>query len=193
LAKGNREKLVGLLDYVEQVIRLDERVAFCLSEYRLPDGSAFAIHPSDTRNLPGIHHDLREEEGAVWLEVARLNRKEPPPPAAEIADWVVLSADPTRLPETRPQRIITVNAVERDAALAKKTVRPEDVMEAPRKRGDPPNAPPRYDLTLRLQDRPQVSAAIAAWIAGPWTTWAAEETPRRRTPWARSPCPFRWA
>jgi len=83
LAKGNREKLVGLLDYVEQVIRLDERVAFRLSEYRLPDGGAFAIRPSDTRNLPGIHHDLREEEDAVWLEVARLNRKEAPPPPAE--------------------------------------------------------------------------------------------------------------
>jgi hypothetical protein len=140
-----------------------------------------AIHPSDTRNLPGIHHDLREEEGSVWLEVARLNRKEPPPPPAEIVDWIILSADPTRLPETRSQRIITVNAVERDAALANKTVRPEDVMEAPRKRDGPPDAPPRYDLTLRLLDRPQVSAAIAAWIAGPWTGWAAEEAPRRRT------------
>ena len=62
---------------------------------------------------------------------ADLPRKEPPPPAAEIADWVVLSADPTRLPETRPQRIITVNAVERDAALAKKTVCPEDLWRRP--------------------------------------------------------------
>ena len=38
-----RQKLIGLLDYVEQVVRLDERVAFRLSEYRLPDGSAFAV------------------------------------------------------------------------------------------------------------------------------------------------------
>jgi hypothetical protein len=27
-----RQKLIGLLDYVEQVVRLDERVAFRLSE-----------------------------------------------------------------------------------------------------------------------------------------------------------------
>jgi len=181
LPKGPREKLIGLLDYVEQVVRLDERVAFHLSEYRLPDGTAFAIGESDTRNLPGIHHDVREEEGQVWLELARLARKEPPPPSPEIADWIVLSADPARLPEARAQRIVTVTAVERDVALVKKTVRPEDVLDSPRKRADSADSPPHYDLTLRLQDRPQVAEAIAAWIAGPWTIWATEEAPRRRT------------
>jgi hypothetical protein len=38
-----RQKLMGLLDYVEQVVRLDERVAFRMSEFRLPDGSTFAV------------------------------------------------------------------------------------------------------------------------------------------------------
>src|SRR5437763_16489887 len=94
-----RQKLIGLLDYVEQVVRLDERVAFRLSEYRLPDGTAFAIGESHTRNLPGIHHDAREEDGPVWLEVMRLARKEPPVPPEQLADWIVLSADPARLPE----------------------------------------------------------------------------------------------
>src|ERR1035437_3948546 len=78
LAEEPREKLVRLLDYVEQVVRLDERVAFRLSEYHLPDGSNFAIHEGATRNLPGVHHDVREDEGSVWLEVERLARKEPP-------------------------------------------------------------------------------------------------------------------
>jgi hypothetical protein len=127
LPKGPREKLVGLLDYVEQVVRLDERVAFRLSEYRLPDGAAFAIAQSDTRDLPGIHHDVREEEGPVWLEVMRLPRKEPPAPPAEIAEWIVLSSDPARAPEPLSQRIVTVTAVERDAALGAGHVRPDDV------------------------------------------------------------------
>ena len=96
LPKGRREKLIDLLDYVEQVVRLDERVAFRLSEYRLPDGTTFAIGEPDTRNLPGIHHDLREEEGPVWLEVMRLARREPPAAPPEIAEWIVLSADPAR-------------------------------------------------------------------------------------------------
>ena len=38
--KTTAEKLVDLLDYVEQVVRLDERVAFRLAGYRLPDGAA---------------------------------------------------------------------------------------------------------------------------------------------------------
>jgi multidrug efflux pump subunit AcrA (membrane-fusion protein) len=111
LPKGLRERLIGLLDYVKQVVRLDEHVAFRLSEYRLPDGTAFAVGEPDTRNLPGIHHDVREEEGPVWLEVMRLARKEPPPPSPEIAEWIVLSADPARLPQARSQRLVTVTAV----------------------------------------------------------------------------------
>jgi hypothetical protein len=149
-----RQRLIGLLDYVEQVIRLDERVAYRLSEYRLPDGSTFAVGKNDTQNLPGVRHDHRDEEGAVWLEVERLARKEPPAPPQAITEWVVLSADPGRPPEVRSELLVTVIAAQRDAALAKGEVRPEDVLEAPRKRGEPGNAPPRFDLKLRLEDRP---------------------------------------
>src|SRR5579863_7540480 len=94
-----RQKLIGLLDYVEQVVRLDERVAFRMSEYRLPDGTTFAVGKSETQNLPGVRHDHRDDEGPVWLEVERLGRKEPPPPPKNIAEWVVVSADPARSPE----------------------------------------------------------------------------------------------
>jgi hypothetical protein len=176
-----RRRLVGLLDYVEQVVRLDERVAFRLSEYHLPDASTFAIFRTDTENLPGVRHDLRDEEGQVWLEVERLARKEPPAPPKDIADWVVLSSDPGRRPEARPHRFVTVTAAERDEALAKGEVRVDDVLESPRKRGEPDTAPPRFDLKFRLEDRPAIAAAIDAWIAGAWTQWAAEEMPRRRT------------
>ena len=149
-----RQKLIGLLDYVEQVVRLDERVAFRLSEYRLPDGSTFAVGKSDTQNLPGVRHDHRDEEGPVWLEVERLVRKEPPARPESIGEWIVAPGDPARSPEVRGERLVTVTAAERDAALAKGEVRPDDVLEALRKRGEPDNAPPRFDLRLRLEDRP---------------------------------------
>ena len=181
MPKGPRQKLVGLLDYVEQVVRLDERVAFRLSEYRLPDGSAFAVEPADTRSLPGIHHDSREDDGPVWLEISRLARHEPPTPPEDIAEWIVLSADPAALPTARSQRIMTVTAVERDVALSRQLVRAENVMQAPRKRDEPPDAPARYDLVFHLEDHPQIAEAIGVWIAGPWTSWATEELPRRRT------------
>jgi hypothetical protein len=176
-----RQKLVGLLDYVEQVIRLDERVTFRLSEYRLPDGSRFALAMADTHHLPNVRHDLRDDEGPVWLEIERLARKEPPPPAKEIADWIILSPDPGRHPEVRKHRLVTVSTAQRDDALAKGIVRPEDVLKSPRKRSDPENAPPKFDLKLRLEDRPTAAAAVERWIAGPWAAWSAEELPRRRT------------
>jgi very-short-patch-repair endonuclease len=176
-----RQKLIGLLDYVEQVVRLDERVAFRLSEYRLPDGSTFVIARNDTPNLPGVRHDHRDDEGPVWLEVERLVRKEPPIPPEAIIEWLVVAADPAKSPEIRPTRIVTVTAAERDAALAKGDVRPVDVLEAPPKRDEPANAPRRYDLTFRLDDHPEITEAINLWIAGPWTAWSTAELPRRRT------------
>ena len=139
-----RQKLIGLLDYVEQVVRLDERVAFRLSEYRLPDGTTFAVGKNDTQNLPGVRHDHRDEEGPVWLEVERLARKEPPAPPQDIAEWILVSADPARSPEVRSERFVTVTAAERDLALENGEVRPDDVLEAPRKRGESDDAPPAF-------------------------------------------------
>ncbi len=176
-----RQKLVGLLDYVEQVVRLDERVAFRLSEYRLPDGTAFAITNNDTQSLPGVRHDHRDDEGPVWLEVERLVRNEPPRPPPNITEWIVVSADPARTPEVRSERLVTVTAAQRDAALASGDVRPDDVLEAPRKRGESEHDPLHFDLKLRLEDRPKITTAINQWLAGPWTEWSAAELPRRRT------------
>lgn len=126
-----RRRLVGLLDYVEQVVRLDERVAFQLSEYRLSDGSTFAITKSDTENLPGVRHDIRDDEGGqVWLEIERLARKEPPCPPEDLTEWIVLAPNPEKIPEARPYRLMTVDAARRDEALAKAEVRSDDVLDA---------------------------------------------------------------
>jgi very-short-patch-repair endonuclease len=176
-----RQKLIGLLDYVEQVVRLDERVAFRLSEYRLPDNTTFAVAGSDTQNLPGVRHDHRDDEGPVWLEVERLVRKEPPPPPDDIGEWVVVPADPAKSPDIRSERLVTVTAAERDAALASGSVRPDDVLETPRKRDERADAPPRYDLKFRLEDHPEITEAIKLWVSGPWTEWSTSELPRRKT------------
>ncbi len=176
-----RQKLIGLLDYVEQVVRLDERVSFRLSEYHLPDGTSFTIRQTDTRNLPGIRHDHNDDDGPIWLELERLTRKEPPARPDAIADWIVVSGDPAKAPEVRPERLVTVSEAEKDAALAAGDVRADDILEAPRKRGGAETAPPQYDLRLRLEDRPELAEQINQWIAGPWSEWSTVETPRRRT------------
>ncbi|HVX91769.1 MAG TPA: AAA domain-containing protein [Xanthobacteraceae bacterium] len=176
-----RQKLVSLLDYIEQVVRLDERVAFRLADYKLADGSTFAVSNADTRDLPGIRHDLRDEEGPIWLEVERLSRNEPPSPPKDLADWIALSPDPEKRPEIRARRVVTVSAAERDEALASGEVRPEDVLDTPRRRDETDNSPPRFDLTLRLEDRPDILFSVERWIDETWTNWSAGELPRRRT------------
>src|SRR5262245_25518483 len=146
----------------------------------LPDGTTFAISEEQTRNLPGVNHDIREEDGSAWLQVARLRRKEPPAPPPEIADWIIVSTDPAKAPERRTDRLVTVSATERDAMIAAGEARQNDVLEAPRRK-ELPEALPRYDVTLRLEDRPHVASAIDGWISGLWAIWAADELPRRRT------------
>jgi hypothetical protein len=83
------------------VVRLDERVALRVSDYRLPDGTTFSLTNADTRNLPGVRHNIRDDEGAIWFEIERLARSEPPVPPKELADWIVLSPDPAQVPARR--------------------------------------------------------------------------------------------
>lgn len=61
------ERLTELLDYVGQVIKLDERPTFRLSEYRLANGQTFTFHEHEFHALPGITHDLIDDDGAIWL------------------------------------------------------------------------------------------------------------------------------
>ena len=52
--------------------------------------------------------------------------------------------------------MVTKSANERDAMIGSGEVRQEDVLEAPRSPGrQPTEAIPLYDLTLRLEDRPE--------------------------------------
>jgi hypothetical protein len=173
LARGPRERLIGLLDYVEQVVRLDESVAFRVSDYRLADGTSFAIRPSDTTNLPGLQLDMQEEEGPVWLAVSRLARREPPSPPPEIAEWILVSTDPARLPEPRLRRATNGMVVER-AAPTSADAR-SDHMIAVRRREE------MREANVCLEGHPAIASPIQSWIAGPWAAWATEEMPRRWT------------
>jgi hypothetical protein len=92
------ERLKELLDYVGQVIKLDERPAFKLSEYRLGNGQTFLFHEHELHAVPGITHDLTDEDGAVWLCAERLKRNDPPKPSENLAPWLDLSPDPDRTP-----------------------------------------------------------------------------------------------
>jgi hypothetical protein len=95
------ERLQELLGYVEQVIKLDERPALRLSEHRLASGQAFVLHQHELHALPGVTHDITDEDGAIWLEIQRLKRGEPPEPPDALLPWPELSPDPDRTPKLR--------------------------------------------------------------------------------------------
>jgi len=42
---------------------------FRLSEYRLPTGQTFVFHEHEFHALPGITHNLKDEDGPTWLTI----------------------------------------------------------------------------------------------------------------------------
>jgi hypothetical protein len=170
------ERLTELLGYVEQVIKLDERPAFRLSEYRLPTGQTFVFHQHDFQALPGITHDLTDEDGPIWLTMQRIKRGEPPEPSDDIAPWLNLPPDPDKEPTLREFVIRTVSESEKDDLLARSQVRPEDCASA-----IGPQAKGQFDVTLRLEDRPEITLAAQQYISTKWLSWAEAERPKRKS------------
>ena len=69
-------------------IKLDERPAFRLSEYRLPTGQTSNFHQLELHALPGITHNLIDDDGPIWLSLKRFKRGEPPAPPELITPWL---------------------------------------------------------------------------------------------------------
>jgi len=77
------KRLTGLLDYVDALVRLDERVATRLSQHKLADGSQFILHQHELARLPGTKYDMVDSDGPIWLSIQRLQRSKPPEIAEE--------------------------------------------------------------------------------------------------------------
>jgi hypothetical protein len=61
------ERLLGLLDYVDALIKLDERVPMRLSQHKLQDGAQFVLHEHELTKLPGVTLNKGDDEGPIWL------------------------------------------------------------------------------------------------------------------------------
>ncbi len=170
------QRLTELLGYVEQVIKLDERPAFRLNEYRLASGQTFAFHQHEFHSLPGVVHDVTDEDGPIWLTMRRIKRGEPPEPPDAIVDWLNLSPDPDKPPTLLETVTRTVSGDEKDNLLAAGQARLEDCTEAigPQSKG-------RFDVTFRLEDRPELSIAAQKYISTEWLSWAEAERPKRKS------------
>ncbi len=178
------ESLVGLLDYIEQVVRLDERVAFRLADYRLQDGSTVEIRAAALVGLPGVATDLPDAEAPIWLAIDRLAREAPPVPPPDLAPWFLVPDDAMTSPSLLREILHSVTAVERGALIAADQAAEEDFAPSLGKADtcdDEAGHASRFDLRLRLDDRPGLEAKLQEWLATTWNDWAKAESVKRKT------------
>ena len=65
-------RLNGLLEYVEALVKLDERPATRLAQHKLADGSQFILHQHELVGIPGLAFDTNDAYGPIWLRMERL-------------------------------------------------------------------------------------------------------------------------
>jgi very-short-patch-repair endonuclease len=174
-------RLDGLLDYVEALVKLDERPAMRLAQHKLADGSQFNLHQHELAGLPGITLDFSDADGPIWLCIKRLQRTAPPPVSAECQPWIEVSNDPVKPPIIREVRHLRMPEIEMTRLAAAGEVRTEDCMVSSKVAGkdEPPGN--YFDVMLRLEDRAAVADALEAYCTVPWLQWSEGEKPSRRS------------
>jgi transcription elongation GreA/GreB family factor/very-short-patch-repair endonuclease len=176
IESGAAERLRELLGYVEQVVKLDEKAAFKLADYRLATGQIYQFYQHQFHALPGIKHDQSDDDGAIWLTIERLKRRSPPKPREDLSAWLENGNDPEKQPQVCDFILKTLSKAEKESLIAEKKARAEDCHPAIAKEDEG-----KFDVRLRLEDRPEITSETSAYIEGPWLSWANEELPRRRS------------
>jgi len=166
---GTKEKLASLLGYVEEIALLSERPVFSVRNYRM------TTFEHQLHGRIGIHHDVADPDGAVWIKIDRLQRTDPPNPDEEIKDWLTISRDPNVSPDISEDLLLTMRREEAASLVSDGKVDDEDVMNSPQDDED------FVDVRLRLDRQPKLQDKIETYIANPWQRWANKEKPRCET------------
>lgn len=167
---NTREKLLELLDYVEELARLPEKVVFSVRKYR-----NLHYFEHQLRGKVGISHDLSDDESAVWLKIERLHRTRPPKPDEEISDWLTISNDPNTRPQIADSIIASVVNEKVKELIRTELIDEEDLLETQE------NLSEIVDVRLRLDRLPDLETRIQNYIDGIWTEWSAAEIPKCET------------
>jgi len=174
------ERLLGLLDYVDALIKLDERVAMRLSQHKLQDGSQFVLHEHELTKLPGVSLNKGDDEGPIWLRVQRLQRTAPPIPDEKIVEWIEVSQDPDVASSIQSAIHRRITREEKEALIEQGKLRLEDC--SPSLKAETPNGEVTFfDVFFRLEDQPEIQQACNDYVSEAWATWAEREMPRRRS------------
>jgi AAA domain len=174
-------RLNGLLDYVEALVKLDERPATLLAQHKLADGSQFILHQHELAGLPGITFDISDIDGPIWLRMERLQRTSPPQVDEACRAWVDVPNDPIKPPVIREAQNLRVLEAEKDRMIKAGEARLEDCVPSIKtaKKDDTPGV--FFDVILRLEDRPSLRETLEAYCVVHWAEWAEREKPRRRS------------
>lgn len=97
------ERLIELLDYIEQVEKLKRKATFVV-----PD-DFFRAFQGDMQGLPRLEFNQLTAGDDVWLRVPRLKEIPPPELEAKLAPWVALSKSPDKPPELREETLPTAD------------------------------------------------------------------------------------
>jgi len=166
------KSLIGLLDYVEQMVRIGERDVFSVKDYR-----HVLFYEHDLAGNVGITHDQCDAAGPVWLEIERLKRTEPPNPPNDIQPWIKPSRDPNKEPEVKQSIWETVSSEKAEKYIQSGNVAQEDVIASPKFT----ESVELYDVQFRLEKQPDIKSTVGAYLSGPWREWSEKEKPRRKT------------
>ncbi len=167
-----KSKLIDLIDYVGQVIKLSEKPVFNIKDYRQP-----IFHEMDLKNRIGIEHDTSDESGPIWLQVKRLKRIDPPELPELIVCWITVGRDPYSFPKIESIKIDTIPASEAKDHIDAGKLISKDVQTSLKN----DHQEKHCDVIYRLDNLPDIKDAIEAYMEGPWQEWSEIEKPRRET------------
>lgn len=178
------ERFVGLLNYVDALVKLDERVPHRVSQHKLPDGSSFIVHEHELSKLPGVLLNKADDEGPVWLRIQRLQRTAPPSIPENLEAWVNESDDPAEPPAINKAVHERISQSKKDQLIADGRLRVEDCAVITSIEINAKPVEPLFDVFYRLEDQPETEEAASRYVSDTWATWAGRELPRRQSIYA---------
>src|SRR5260370_41498142 len=106
-----QERLIDLLEYIEQVEKLKKTAPFKVpSDY-------FRAFQSDLQGLPGVEFNLVNSGDDVWARISRVTEEAPPDPPDSLRAWVSFPKSPDKLPELRAEIVVKKDSRETHLTL----------------------------------------------------------------------------
>lgn len=92
-----QQRLVSMLDYLEAWDKLNRTPVFDVAAHQ----GGFLAWQSDFNNLPGVHLNVADSSGEIWMEIERLRPSKPPEPLAALVPWIIVKDDVSSEPKHR--------------------------------------------------------------------------------------------